>query len=234
MIIVYAGTRNIYRQMTVAAKSLLHNTPGADVWFLIEDDAFPERLPAQIHVRNVSGQEFFPENGPNYDTHWSYMTLMRCALAKLFPEEKQALWLDTDTIVDEDITELLETDLEGVCFAGCIEPLKTWRLFRYINAGVLLCNLEEIRRTGKDDELIRLINGKKMAYPDQDAINELCQGCMKTFGGEWNASLYTERGNGRKIIHYAAQGNREAEPEYRKYAAMGWPAVKEGKTCLTL
>lgn len=223
MIIVYAGTRNIYGQMAVAAKSLLHNTPGAEVRFLIEDDEFPEPLPRQIRVMNVSGQAFFPADGPNYGSRWSYMTLMRCALAKLFPEEKRALWLDTDTIVDADITELLETDLEGVCFAGCIEPGKTRPGFRYINAGVLLCNLEEIRRIGKDDELIRVINLIRLSYPDQDAINRLCQGCMKTFGGEWNASLYTERGNGRKIIHYAAQRNREAEPEYRKYAAMGWP-----------
>ena len=222
-ITVYAGTRNVYGQMAVAAKSLLHNTPGAEVWFLIEDDEFPERLPAQIRVMNVSSQEFFPKDGPNYGSQWSYMTLMRCALAKLFPEEKRALWLDVDTIVDADITELLETNLDGACFAGCIEPGKTRPWFRYINAGVMLCNLEEIRRTGLDNELIRLINMMRMDYPDQDAINTVCQGCIKTFGGEWNASRYTEPGNGRKIIHYAAQANRESEPEYRKYAAMGWP-----------
>ena len=221
--VVYAGTRNVYANMAVAARSLLWNTPVDTVWFLTEDDAFPEPLPEKIRVMNVRAQGYFPREGPNYSTGWSYMTLMRCALARLFPEEKRVLWLDTDTIVDADVTELLETDLEGFCFAGVAELKKSLGVFRYVNAGVLLCNLDMLRQTGRDGEIIRLINTRRMDYPDQDAINLLCQGYIRTVGGEWNVSDYTERGNGRKILHYAARRNRELEPEYRKYAEKGWP-----------
>ena len=220
--VVYAGTRNVYRHMSVAARSLLHHTD-ARVWFLIEDDVFPEDLPGNIRVMNVSGQAFFLKDGPNYCTGWSYMTLMRCALAKLVPEESRALWLDVDTIVEADITPLLEMDLEEYCFAGCIEPMKSIDVFRYINAGVLLCNLDRIRRTGLDDEMIRMINSRKLAYPDQDAINLLAQAYIRPVSGDWNASDYTERGRHRRIVHYAARRKYEEQPEYRKYAAMGWP-----------
>ena len=44
-VVVYSGTRNVYHNMTVAAKSLLRHTHIDRVWFLIEDDAFPEELP---------------------------------------------------------------------------------------------------------------------------------------------------------------------------------------------
>lgn len=220
---VYAGTRNVYPSMIVAAKSLLRNTRMDRVWFLTEDDEFPEPLPEVIRVMNVSGQGYFPREGPNYGTPWSYMTLMRCALANLFPEERRMLWLDVDTIVDGDITELMQTDLDGFCFAGVPEPHKSRGVFRYINAGVLLCNLDMIRRTGKADEIIWLINLRKLEFPDQDAINLLSQGYIRAVGGEWNVSDYTERGNGRRIIHYAARSNREAEPEYRRYASLEWP-----------
>ena len=36
---VYMGTRNVYRQMAAACKSLLYHTRVDRVWFLIEDDA---------------------------------------------------------------------------------------------------------------------------------------------------------------------------------------------------
>lgn len=47
-VVVYAGTRNVYHNMVVAAKSLLNHTQMDRVWFLIEDDEFPEELPDVI------------------------------------------------------------------------------------------------------------------------------------------------------------------------------------------
>ena len=41
---VYAGTRNVYHNMAVAAKSLLCHTQMDRVWILIEDDEVPEEL----------------------------------------------------------------------------------------------------------------------------------------------------------------------------------------------
>ena len=77
---VYAGTRNIYNNMVVAARSLLWHTRMDRVVFLIEDDTFQEPLPSVIETMNVSGQEFFPQDGPNYQSRWTYMTLMRLVL----------------------------------------------------------------------------------------------------------------------------------------------------------
>ena len=52
-IVAYCGTRNIYPDMEVAAKSLLYNTPVDRIHFLIEDDSFPTKLPDIFTVQNV-------------------------------------------------------------------------------------------------------------------------------------------------------------------------------------
>ena len=120
-VVVYAGTRNLYRNMTTAVKSLLSHTHIDRVWFLIEDDEFPEELPAVIQCKNMSGQQWFPD-GPNTRKRWSYMSLLRLALHEILPEEDRVLWLDIDTIVNTDITDLMKTDLDGCYVAAVEEP----------------------------------------------------------------------------------------------------------------
>ena len=66
---VYFGTRNVYGDMVVAAKSLLNHTRMDRIWFLIEDDTFPEELPEVIKTKNISDQQWFPPGGPNYNAH---------------------------------------------------------------------------------------------------------------------------------------------------------------------
>ena len=90
---VYAGTRNIYEQMYVCLKSLLLNNKMDRVYLLIEDDTYPYPVPDCVRVVNVSEQEFFEKDSPNYQSPWSYMTMMRCALATMLPDEKRILCL---------------------------------------------------------------------------------------------------------------------------------------------
>ena len=81
---VYTGTRNVYSDMVVACKSLLYHK-GADlVVFMVEDDEFPEDLPPMVKCVNVSLQEFFDRDGPNYNNRWTYMTLMKVTLWSRF------------------------------------------------------------------------------------------------------------------------------------------------------
>ena len=62
---VYSGTKNLYDTMEVAAKSLIANSSVDQVHFLIEDKKFPHELPDLIKCQDVSGQGFFPKDGPN-------------------------------------------------------------------------------------------------------------------------------------------------------------------------
>ena len=104
---IYCGTRNLYHHMVTSAKSMLYHNGADTIWFLIEDDDFPEQLPSCVRTMNVSGQKYFPKDGPNYKSRWSYMILMRTVLTKLFPNLDKALIIDVDTIVCDDISECL-------------------------------------------------------------------------------------------------------------------------------
>ena len=203
-VVVYGGTRNLYMKMVTAVKSLLLNNPDIDqVYFLIEDDEFPLKLPACVKFINVSGQTWFHKDGPNYASPFTYMTMMRNAMTHLLPEEKLVLWLDVDTIVDGSIDELFEMDMKEYCYGAAIELAKSTEIFRYHNIGVLLINLEKIRELGLDDPMIHILNTHKLQYPDQDVINLMFQPWIKTIPSMYNSTVFTPWCDIRRIIHYA-------------------------------
>ena len=221
-IAVYAGTRNVYENMTVAAKSLLNHTQMDCVWFFIEDDTFPEQLPEVIRTKNIRGQKWFTEGGPNYNTAWTYMSLIRLALPEILKEESKCLWLDTDTIVEKDIGELFEKDLTGY-YAGMVEePIRSKYPFRYYNSGVCLMNLDRLR-DGTYMKMIDLVNREAYTAPDQDMINLFCQGEILKLPPEWNmAEHITEHADDPYIRHYAGCLRPRIEQAYNKYMNMDW------------
>ena len=50
----YSGTKNVYEDMLIAAKSLLEHSNVEEIYFLIEDDTFPYDLPPEIKCINIS------------------------------------------------------------------------------------------------------------------------------------------------------------------------------------
>ena len=217
---VYAGTRNIYHNMTVAAKSLLSHTRMDRVWFLIEDDVFPEPLPDVIRCANMSGQAWFDPEGPNFHKRWTYMTNMRLVLPEIMPEEERVLWLDVDTVVEQDIATLFDTDLEGMSMAAVVEPLRGGRPFVYYNAGVLLMELGKMRKW--QGELVRTVNLRPLDFPDQDAINLRMQGEILPIHPRWNSCDWTANVEKPMIRHFAADKEYWNREGYRKYDTPEW------------
>ena len=227
---VYSGTRNLYPDMVTAAKSLLHNSDVDKVYFLIEDDEFPEWLPPSIETINVSEQPYFRKDGANYNNPWTYMVLMKAAMHRLFPNLDRILCLDVDTVVVDDISELWSLDLSNYYLAGAIEPLKT-KENTYINAGVMMLNLNNMRTYGKGDELIATLNRKKFICCEQDCIAERCQGGILEISGDYNACNYTEHSDKPRIVHYAAVKNWQKNTRAKwhryltQYRKMPWEEV---------
>ena len=223
---VYMGTRNYYWMMVTAAKSLLKHTRVDRVWFLIEDDAFPEEfgpLPDVIRCKNVSGQTWFTPDGPNYGAHWTYTCLLPAAFPEIFPEEKRVLRLDDDTIVEKDIGELFDMDLEDNYTAMVEEPVRGKFPFRYFNAGVTLMDLEKFRETGIYRKMIRMLNSQVCTAMEQDAFNVFCQGQIKKIGPEWNmAEHITEHHDDPYITHYAGCLKPRGEQVFEEYRKAEW------------
>ena len=227
---VYSGTRKVYKDIVPSLKSMLKNTSIERVYVLIEDDEFPEWLPECVEVRNVSRQEYFPKDGPNFGCYWTYMVLLRSAYFRMFPEYDRILSTDYDTIYLKDVPELWTMNMDRYYFAAVREPKKSSGR-NYINAGIMLQNLEKMR-DGKGDEIIRDLNEKHWAFPEQEAMNVLCEGHVYYLPGDYN---YTEDGTtdpimfAKKIIHYPGRAEWRNFPLVEQYRNMSWEEVLEGR-----
>lgn len=234
---VYSGTRNLYPHMVTAAKSLMHNSNVEKIFFLIEDEKFPEELPSQIETINVSGQGFFPKNGPNFTTQFTYMSLLRVCYTKLMPDLDKILQLDVDTVVVDDISDLWDIDLKCKWFAAVEEDHSTYKPFgpKYYNIGVAMFNLDKIRSDQIDEKLIHYLNTVKVPYIDQDAWNRYGIGKDVKLASRYNESIVTSYSETPAIVHYAGFKNWQANDrvprrEYlKKYREMSWEEVLDGK-----
>lgn len=227
---VYTGTRNIYQNMITAAKSLLEHSNVEKIYFLIEDDVFPYELPSDIECINVSNQQYFPHNGPNYNSPWTYMILIRVALSKIFPTLDTILLLDMDTIVNENVSSLWDINLDGYYFAAVREPLKSRDNFISINAGVMLINLKQLREDKKDDELIKALNTYYYKFPEQDCISDLCQGHLLVLPSDYNVCSQNDKPEREKITHFAAIYRLDIFPHFQYYQQLSWDKLQRNKS----
>lgn len=114
----------------------------------------------------------------------------RIFAAKLLPDNlDRILYLDPDLVVINSLNEFYNMDLKDMYYAGAthigklgkpITKLNEVRLnmppeCEYINSGVLLMNLEALRREQNEEEVSEYIkkNTTRLYLPDQDVINGL-------------------------------------------------------------
>lgn len=233
---VYSGTRNLYSDMVTAAKSLLYHDGADKVWFLIEDNDFPEYLPSQIETLNVSGQGFFQKEGANFRTCFTYMSLLRVCYTKLFPDLDMILQLDVDTVVLDRLDEIWNQNMKGKWFAAVEEYHSTYKPYgpTYYNIGVALFNLAQIRKDQADERCIKFLNQVEVPYIDQDAWNRFGIGRDVKLPVRYNESVVTSYTENPAIIHFAGYKNwktndRAARREYlKRYREMSWKEVMKG------
>lgn len=209
---LYSGSRNLYGDMQTAAKSLIANSDVDKVWFLVEDDSFDLWLPDFCEVINVSGQQYFPQDSPNMKTRFSYLSLMRAALA-LMPElasVETVLSIDVDTICVNDISRVWEMPIDDCYFSASSEPgeCKRHKNMLYCNTGVTLYNLKKLR-DGKAQEVVDALNWRMYPNIEQDVFSFLCQGHIHDMPSEYNATDFTEKVRSARIVHFAGYKTEE-------------------------
>ena len=105
----------------------------------------------------------------NENCYCSPYTLLRL-LADLTDLPDKVLYLDADIMANKDVSALYDTDVEGVCYAAARDYYGKFLVNpRYINAGVLLLNLQRIRNTGLFARARALLQSKKLPFADQSA-----------------------------------------------------------------
>lgn len=157
----------------------------------------------------------------------------RCLFADVFLHLDKILWLDVDLVFSgEGIEEFWEIDLGDNYIAACLDPtiqyvpwydrdLYNTGTDEYINSGVMLMNLAQIRADGANEEMADWLmhwnerQDKLRCYVyDQSLINYLWQGRIKLVDTKFNNSVLAAL--------------PEAEHAYRQYIAdQGYSSPEE-------
>lgn len=123
----------------------------------------------KIDVTNLYENEFYKcKNETAYCTPYTLLRL----LADLVPNmPNKILYLDIDMMAHDDISKLYNIDVSGYEYAAVKEKYGSIFIWPdYINAGMLLLNMEKIKETKLLEKARNLIKTKKMLFADQDAI----------------------------------------------------------------
>lgn len=108
---------------------------------------------------------------PNEDAYCSPYTLIRLFADIVEDMPDKLLYLDADILFNRDVQLLYGTDVEGYEYAAARDHYGKYLISRnYINAGVLLLNLKEIKKSGLFVKARELIKTKKLVFADQSAI----------------------------------------------------------------
>lgn len=137
-------------------------------------------------------------------THITTPTYYRLLLAELLPECDKCIYLDGDTIINCDLNEMYDADMDGMLIGGTIAQV-VWQKpehhmerlewnrdipFKFVNAGVLVMNLAEIRKQDMTKVFLKLMD-KNFPGQDQDIINVACAGRIQLLPFRYNvASKY--------------------------------------------
>ena len=222
MIIVICCTRNWYIHLTTEIYALFKNNNVKKVYLFIEDDEISYLKDKRIEFININKiPEYITKNSPNYNTKYSKMSYIRCYFSKILHENK-VLYIDADAIVIDDIKDLWDIDLKNYALAG-IKESGEWSKHlgiegmddKYINSGVLLMNLDLIRKENLDDKMIELLNKNFYHFPDQDVINIVCKERIKYISNIYNSTETTGIVENAKIVHYIRENKGWIKTSFR-------------------
>ncbi len=153
--------------------------------------------------------------------YYSKTTYFRLFITDLYPQYNKALYLDSDIVILSDIANLYKIEMEDNLVAGVPDgAVQTVPVFQeyvekvvgvadynnYFNAGVLVMNLDELRKFDFQHKFLYLLETVKFSVAqDQDYLNRLCKGKVKIIDSGWDTmpipELNSKEGN-IKLVHY--------------------------------
>mgnify|MGYP001497611383 FL=1 len=202
MNILFCGDRNVQDGLLIAVLSLLENTQEhLDIYVLTLDmsmngmiyspieqtfvDYLNETVSAQyddrLYTKLIDTTDLFKDETPdaNLSTRFTPCCMLRLFADKIDEIPDRILYLDTDVICRRDFGDFYYQNMDGVEIAGVLDYYGSWffrkNIFKrdYLNSGVLLMNMCELRKTGLLSSCRHMCTTKQMFMPDQSALNKL-------------------------------------------------------------
>lgn len=241
--------------MMVTIKSIIDNTTSKNRYRLhiLHNDITLENqnLVKQMETKNckivfvdVSGELKKIEKKIALRDYYTATTYYRVFIAEMFPKYEKVVYVDSDTIVREDIANLYNVNL-GKNYIGAVRDQlvvqteiygdyaeKVLGISRgaYFNAGVVVINCEQFRSKNMLKQFMELLGIYHFVVAqDQDYLNILCKDNVLWLDPRWNVQM---PGNlpceeeKAKLVHY----NLAQKPWHYENCRMGkyfWQYARE-------
>ncbi len=194
--VCYCSNSKIFHGIVLSVLSILKHTKDSICVYLLTMDLthinekFKPISEEQAKALDEIVKEYNPENkvilldgtkqflaefskSKNIKTGYTPYTIERLIL-DMTDVPSKLIYLDVDTMCCSDIGQLYNEDVEGWEVAMVTDVMgHFWVRRDYCNAGVLLLNLDEIKKTGLFVKARERVRKRKMIMPDQSAINFL-------------------------------------------------------------
>ncbi|SEJ17150.1 Lipopolysaccharide biosynthesis protein, LPS:glycosyltransferase [Lachnospiraceae bacterium A10] len=173
---------------------------------------FHEVNPELFEVRNKSMQRY------------TIGSLFRLIMPRVLKNLDKLIYLDADLLFFRDIKDLWDIDISGYSLAAVkdvfFDKVRQPKFVkegivskdRYFNSGVLLMNLDNIRKRGDllDLSIEFLENNPDSDLPDQDALNYYFNNTTLLLDKNWNVFSQYEKGNCKNlrenvVYHFVGQ-----------------------------
>lgn len=165
--------------------------------------------------------------------HFRPETYYRLLAPSLLPNVNKAIYLDSDLVVNTDIAELYDIDITGYLvgatrdadtigqidgYDATVGPYLKNELgmndpHDYFQAGVILMNLEEIRKQISPEEFLKVSTMRAWRWLDQDVLNRFVNGHYLRINMKWN---YLVDWQFLRRDHIVAQAPKDVREEYEE------------------
>lgn len=196
MNILFCGDKGVCKGIYLSSLSICKNTNDAiNIYILTASigahsaipQNFADKLQITIENKNSNNKvtlldisEMFGKYLPlaNMRTRFTPLCMLRL-FADVVPEiPDRILYLDTDVLCRADFKDFYHSTITDIEIAGVPDRYGKWffgNIFKhdYLNSGVLLMNMSNIRKSGLFEKCRNLCRDKKMFMPDQSALNKL-------------------------------------------------------------
>lgn len=190
MNVVYSAS-DLYSSLAgISLTSLLMNNTDVDkINVIIMDNEISDENKAKLKAtadRYNRDIRFVPLSASLENTDinlqkWNISTFGRLFEASSLPDVDKVIHIDCDTVVDGSLKDLWELDMTHAIVAGVPDCLSDDYKFNiglmpddtYINAGVIVMNLQRIRELGIEKLFLKYISEKSklLTYVDQEVLN---------------------------------------------------------------
>lgn len=148
------------------------------------------------------GKEFndWAMNSENRLNQYTPFAFLRLFADKIELPDK-IIYLDSDIMFNGNVKELFDTDMTDYELGVVLDRYGRWFINRkYFNSGMLLMNMKNIKESNLLEDVRNICATKKMAFPDQTALNKCCKRIL------YLPRKFNEQGNPKKdtiIQHFS-------------------------------